>query len=628
MGHWRLWAPTLVCVACGGGEATPRAETPIAPAAAKPAPVAEAPDLSPVAAPAGLFVVGRVSRPTTLADTVARWAGLPVGLRQVLPLAGKELDAAIAWDAPIELAAALAANGHRAAHGAISLGLTGTDAAVTLARQQGYEVKRIAPETYLVGGVAPLSCAIAPALGPTSARLVCADRQSGLEDLLPYMARGLPTAALGQKDLSVELRVEPLRQRFASEIGSARLFAGFVVRELALDSPRFDRAVSDAVYAGADELVALVHDLDVVRLEGVLDEPKHEATLELGLTFRDHKSWVASVVADNTHLPGPAPESFFALPEDADEGGYAQGRDPHLIDGLRRSVLELADAYLEHEKIGKATRDRVARLIQAYAGLDGAYVHAEGLALIAKGARDKGAPAPRSGWMLMRSTAAPAVLKGSSADLAGVLSDKDFRAALARRMKTDDKSLPTARTVPIKGPGIWPGSVAAVVKVPTGIAQVLTGAIGWKGQNVDEEGPVEVAIAVVPNGPDALFAYAPNVKELTARLVQGLNPKGETLATRSELERMRHMNAMQAGFVTLSHLLGSSSFGRKLGNSDAALAALPHHGQAPIFFEWQTEPGAAPKGLIRTTVTGGVFEDLPGLVPLLATAVAAGGALR
>ncbi|HEX5099268.1 MAG TPA: hypothetical protein VFV94_07195, partial [Polyangiaceae bacterium] len=362
--------------------------------------------------------------------------------------------------------------------------------------------------------------------------------------------------------------------------------------------------------------------------EGGLDEPKHEATLELGLAFRDHKSWVASVVADNTHPPGPAPESLFALPEDAGEGGYSVGRDPHLVDGLRRTALELADAYLEHEKVGKATRDRVARLIQAYAGLDNASAHAGGSTLIAKSARDKNAPPARAPWMVMRTSAAPSSpLKGFAADLAGVLSDKDFRAALARRLRTDDKSLPTARTVPIKGVGIWPGSVAAVVKMPMGLAQMITGAIGWKGQKLDD-GPVEVAIAVVPSGPDALLAYAPNVKELTARLVQALNPKSETLATRTELERMRHMKATQAGFLTLSYLLGTSSFTRKLGNPDAAFAALPHHGQAPIFLEWLTEPGAAPKAVLRTTVTGGVFEDLPGLVPLLATAVASSGALH
>jgi len=611
----------LACASCGGAE-TPPPQAPVVPApASKPAPLVEAPDLSPVAAPAGLFVLGRINRPTTLADTVARWAGLPVGLRQVLPLAGKDLDAAIAWDAPIELAVAVPPSGKRSVHAAFSLGLTGTGPAVTLARQQGYEVTRIAPETYLVGGLSPLKCAIAPALGPSSARLVCSHRQVELDELLPYLTRGLPTAALGQKDLTIELRMEPVRQRFGAEIGSARLFAGFVVRELSLDSPRFDTAISDAVYATADELVALSHDLDTIRLESGLDEQKHEAALELALSFRDHKSWVASLVGDGSHPLGPAPESFFALPEDAEGGGYSQGRDPHLLDGVRRSALEISDAYLEHEKVGKASRERLARLIQACFGLDGPYVSAQGSALIAKGARDKGPP-PRSGWMLLRHGSPPANLKGATTDLIGLLADRDFRAALARKLKTDEKSLPSARTVPLRGPGIWPGSVAAVVKVPQGISPLLTGAVGWKAKKDDDDEAFELALAIVPNGPDALLAYAPNVKELAARVVQALNPKTETLAQRAELERMRHFRAMRAGFMTLSSLLGSSTFGRRFGNPEAALAALPHHGQAPIFFEWVTEPGAAPKGVWRTTVTGGVFEDLPGLVPLFATALA------
>jgi len=123
---------------------------------------------------------------------------------------------------------------------------------------------------------------------------------------------------------------------------------------------------------------------------------------------------------------------------------------------------------------------------------------------------------------------------------------------------------------------------------------------------------------------DAAPQLASNVKELSARVVQALNPKGETLATRPELERMRHISAMRAGFVTLAYVLGSTTFGQRLANPEAALAALPHHGKSPIFLEWATEPGAAPKCVWRTTVTGGVFEDLPGLVPLFATALASG----
>ncbi|HTQ06306.1 MAG TPA: hypothetical protein VMI54_20730, partial [Polyangiaceae bacterium] len=217
---------------CGSAPQKP-AEQPHPPVVPKPAPVVETADLSPVAAPSGLFVVGRLKRPTALADTLAHWAGVPLGLRDVLPLAAKDLDDALLWDAPVELAVVAAPTGHRGAvETSVSLGLTGTEQALAAAKRAGYEVKRLGPEIYAVAGIPHVSCAIAPAVGSAAARLVCAHRAAELDDLLPYMTRGLPNEPLGQRDLELELRMEPLRQRFASEIGSARLFAGFVVREV------------------------------------------------------------------------------------------------------------------------------------------------------------------------------------------------------------------------------------------------------------------------------------------------------------------------------------------------------------------------------------------------------------
>jgi hypothetical protein len=564
-----------------------------------------------------VFVLGRIKRPTALADSIAKWAGLPLGLRDLLPLAGKELGSVIVWDAPVELVAAVAPSGRRV-EGAISVGLTNTEAAVRVAREQGYELKRLAPETYALTGTPHLSCAIAPALGPASARLVCAHKPSDLDALLPYMTRGLPNEALGEKDLTVELRAEPLRQRFASEVGSARLFAGFVVRELSIDSQRFDTAVSDAVYGAADELVGIVHDLDTVRLDGTLDDAKHEATLELALAFRDHKSWLANLVGDASRRATPAPESFFALPADADEGGYSVAREPHLLDGVRHSVLELADAYLEHEKVAKATRERVGRLVEAYFALDAASVHAEGAGLVAAGPRDK-PTAEGPGWMLLRSATAPADVKKVAADLAAVLSDKAWRAAVAKKAKADDKALPTAKTVPLRGPGIAPGTLAVVVKVPQSLGQLTAGALGWKASG-EPDAPLEVALTVVPSGSESIFAYAPNVKELAARVAQAQNPKGDTLGKRPELERLRQDTAMTAVFTTLAHLMSTSSFGQR---GSSTLTSLPHHGLAPIFFEWKSEGGAAPKGVLKTIVTAGVFEDLPGLAPLMAAGLSA-----
>ena len=59
----------------------------------------------------------------------------------MLPLAGTDLDTVIAWDGAIELAVAIAPSlGRVPVEAAVSIGLTGTEAAVGLARRQGYEL--------------------------------------------------------------------------------------------------------------------------------------------------------------------------------------------------------------------------------------------------------------------------------------------------------------------------------------------------------------------------------------------------------------------------------------------------------------------------------------------------------
>jgi hypothetical protein len=160
------------------------------------------------------------------------------------------------------------------------------------------------------------------------------------------------------------------------------------------------------------------------------------------------------------------------------------------------------------------------------------------------------------------------------------------------------------------------------VKVPQSLGQLIGGSFGWKAKAGQEDEPTEVALAVLPSGTDTIFAYAANAKELAARLGQLQNPKGETLAKRAELEPLKRANAMTAAFTTLSHLLKASSLGTNPNGTPTSLTGLPHHGLSPIFFEWTTEPGAAPQGILRTTVTAGVFEDLPGLAPLLAVGLA------
>ena len=100
----------------------------------------EAPDLSPVAAPAELFAVARFKKPQTAIETVAAWANFPYKLHDVLPSEMKGLESVIAWDAPLEAAMALDPQGEGKVPeplAVVSLGLTSLEGALDFARSKG-----------------------------------------------------------------------------------------------------------------------------------------------------------------------------------------------------------------------------------------------------------------------------------------------------------------------------------------------------------------------------------------------------------------------------------------------------------------------------------------------------------
>jgi hypothetical protein len=613
LGLRRSWVLLVALVSCGGAPAH-APEAPKPPPPPKPAPVVETADLSPVSAPAGLFVVGRLKRPTALTDTLAGWAGVPLGLRDVVPLAGKDLSSVVAWDAPVEVAAVVAPSGRRGlVEAGISIGLTSTERALTVANGLGHELKRLGPETYELGDIPHVKCAIAPAIGSAMARLVCSHRREELEDMLPYMTRGLPNEPLGQRDLELELRVEPLRQRFASELGSARLFSSFVVRELQLDAPRFDTALSDTSYALADEFVALVRDLDTLRVEATVDDQKRELVGDLSIVFGDHKSWTATAFAERANHAGPPPDKFFALPADAASANYCYAHDPAVYERLSAGLVELVEAYLEHEKVGKATRERIARVIQAYFRWDGLGVTASGTDAVQAGTKDE--KLTSSSWTLMRLEDVPPALKSLLPDLVAIFSDRELRALAARTLKLEEKELPTARLVPLKGAGVPAGTRALVVKSPSDLGPLIGRSFGLGDKPEKGSPPSEHVLAVVVNGSSAVVGTAESAQVLGTRIGQAIAGKGATLATRSDLQPIRELSANCAGFATLLALLGGSM--AELGNPNQAVATLPHHGQAPMFLDFKVEPPTAANARWHLRVPAGVFEDLPGLLPLL-----------
>lgn len=612
----------LSTAACGGAAKPAKAPAKAPVAVVEPAP--EAPDLSPVAAPAGLIGVGRLARPLALGENVARWAGLPVSLRQMLPERLKDLDGAIAWDAPVEFAAVLSEKMSRDPVGAvITVGVTSERAALDVAEARGFAVEKLSPGIYSVQ-TGSAHCALAPALGSAKTRFVCGSRRSALEELLPYATRGLPNEKLGTHDLELEFRAQPVRDRFGAQLGSARLLAGFVVRQFALDDQRFDRAFSDATYATADELVALVQELDTLHLQGSVDDTKREISLELAVRFNGKKSWVANLFAQSQKQSGPAPEAFWKLPADSTSGGYTYGLGPQPFEGIRASLTEVADAFLEYEKVGKAARDRGRRAIEAY------FLASTGSRVMGDGtSTDVASAKPGEGsFMLSRVETPAAKLKEALPDLHGLINDPSFRKMLARRTRLEEKVLPTAKLAALTGAGVPAGTRALTITLKPELKGRLQKMMTRGKEEASESGaPVTYVIAVVPDGTGSLVGVAGTPKELALRLGDYLKSKGPTLAEQKELAELRTLNVNAGQFTTLLGL-----YSRFLEPAPAEIgklsSTLPNRGRAPILGTFVAEDTGPVTARIRFRVPSGVFEDLPAALPALLSSKAASGVLE
>jgi hypothetical protein len=595
----------LFLFGCGGAKpAPPPPASPASSAIAKEP--AEKADLSPVAAPQDLVVVGRLKRPGPIVDTLGKWAGLPMNFRTLLGRELSGLDAVIAWDAPVEIAVALPAEGRR--HGVrtvVSVGLNSLAGMLNAVRERGISPERILPEVFGFSGPSGIDCAVGPSIGNASARLVCGQRAADVEELFAYATRGLPNENLGNRDLELELRVEPLRRRYSSEIAGARLLAGFLLRQAELDNPRFDRALADATYAVADELVLWVEDTDSLELGGNLDDANKTLALELSWKFRSTRSLFASLTEELSRRPAVAPPAFGRLPGDATGAGYAVDARSEKTAALRNALVDLTDAYLEVEHAGKGTRTRARRFLTGFLKQIGApYVQAKG-SLGAAATSDAGA---MLGWRLSRAELRAAEFEPLLVDFDGLLRDREVWKILAKHFELDPKALPKSRIVPLTGKGVPAGTRALVVTIPPGVTEKIRKTTGSR-MKVDTKKPIQFVLAVCPDGADASVILATtDQKDAAERLRAFFAERGKRLSDRTELATMKSQRALYAEFFTLVGLFDS------LSASNANPALLPSRGETPIFWNYTATPGPPLVLSAAISIPSEAFADVPGVV--------------
>lgn len=595
----------------------------VEPAATKPDAEA-APDLSPVAAPRELVGVGRVKRPREFVETLASWTGLPIALRMLLPSHLREAEALVDWNAPLEAAAVLdQSSTSKTARPlfVVSLGLTGLDSARSFVESQGGHPTRVAPGVYRVE-IQRASCAIAASLGPSPARLVCGDDWKDVEALLPYATRGLPNERLTERDLLLELRLRPVEKRYHDEIRSLRILSGLLLRQIGADDARLDRALSEIVYALADELMLVADEADRLTLGATLDKQARVLDIDYGLSLEGNASTIGQMLRETSKRAAPAPALFFRLPAEAYSGAYGVPGDKERLSKIVPPLAELVDAFFAHAKLGAKFRERVKSATLSLPELYGLSAYASGATPAKKDAPPAERFAAQLGWHVGAVEVRIDLLTKLFGELTLALNDKELGKWLAEKHQLDKGLFPKAKSAPARVPTFAAAGTAYTVELPPKLAQKLLD-LEQDASAAPAQGkpkPIPLLLVLAPDGNTTWFAIAGSQKAAIEKLVQAHSEGAATLATRPGLEALKTTPSVSGGFTSvqsLSHLLAEAA---KKANVDLeeALNRVPQHGRTPILW-WGILPeaGKSPSLGGKLRVPAAAFADAGALIPQL-----------
>ncbi len=577
----------LAIVGCGGKqEAKAPAPAPID--IASPAPE-EAPDLSPVARPTEVAVVGRIARPRAFVETLAKWSSLPLRLEDMMPQDARPLAQAVLWEAPVEMVVALDTFGQGKVPPPLvvgAVGLKSLDAALQAAEQLQMPAHKLGPGVYRVGDFPDVSCAIAVSLGPAPARLVCGRTAKDVDTLLPYATRGLPSEAQTGADFELTLDAKPIQDKYTNDVAALRLIAGLGVREVALDNPRFDKALSDIIYGAVDETINLFADLDQLRLEARLDTARNVLTASGELKLKGQSSWVAGTIAATR--PSALPADLPRLPPGTTVAAYSTAMPAERYAAMGRILGDLVEGFLEHEKLPEASRKRAHRLVDAwFAKLPENYV------FIAAPAQAAPQASLRGDTTISRFSEPSPRLLAMYDDLFAFASDAALKRWLKSKQPISDKAWPKVTKKALKIPGFKAPATAfeltldakAWTEVDASWGKIIENAFS----DIDDKGLARLIFVVQPDGQSTYLLGGSDTQEMLRVMAE--HRKREPGVPFAKPARSDEL--LVGGFFTLSHLARYLARSAKEPEVMKAIENTPSRGSSPISFSTATGPGSA-----------------------------------
>ncbi|PIE05750.1 MAG: hypothetical protein CSA75_03125, partial [Sorangium cellulosum] len=453
----------LAPIACGGPSQTPpQNPTPIAVGSNPVDGVEAGPNLAPVAEPTDVVAVVRWKNPRRVLDTFKQWINLDISVENQIDkaMSVNGISSVVAMDAPVELLVALdpkASDSKPRPFISFSIGLRSVeDARQIIERDEDHEAREVHEGVYRVK-IGPrhdrLNCYVAPSLGVSAARLVCGPRDRDVEELYPYMTRGLPVATLPDNDLHGQIRLAPIQARYGKMLPSAlEMGASVLSHEIGTGDRNLDRAISDSVTGLSQEVLALSNDLNTMQFNVNLDATGKTMSGDLSLAFKSKSSWIAQRMFDHASNAGPPPPIFWNVPLKSDTTFYSRGVDSKHYTGIQRHGSNLLDAALARETFSAADRKAIVSLYERL--IDGSPVsvsasgHLEPPSMPRSASefeQIRSAISNSFGWQLIGLEESSARVEGWLRDFSNTYRRPSVQRWLRKKADVEARSMPTIR---------------------------------------------------------------------------------------------------------------------------------------------------------------------------------------
>ena len=369
-GALRRLAPSLLIIlgftglACGGANSNV--------STAVPATVAQAPGETPASeitaaperpeAPASLFAVGRIARPSgTWASLEREVSGLSLarGFEPFQDQMDLAMPVDLAWSARLRVFRMTVEPGF-----AVSGVVRSVQELLDSARSLGLKIEEPAPRVYRIHRYAGAAC-ILDSEGPAPARLVCGDEATDAVALAEYMTHALPLEDLGNAEAMMDVRVEDLAHRLGNFEALQGLLTGWMESSLERRVPSLAGVFGPILPSLSTHGLALARDTRRVRVELVLPTPDVVEVRTI-VSLRGQSAWISKAVADQIGHATPAPDAFWRLVPASDaawfssafhEGNYQRVKtrlvdtlaaELHTINAPRETAELLVRALLPH----------------------------------------------------------------------------------------------------------------------------------------------------------------------------------------------------------------------------------------------------------------------------------------